>query len=106
MSGGGGGGSWTPDSDVQCSRLRFQTQIATPQPGAVLTLRVGDILDVTVINMGGALAVAVSKNGNVVGGLAGGLVNKLRECLLGGTNFRATVLTINGAQIMVEIEPI
>jgi hypothetical protein len=34
------------------------------------------------------------------------LVNKLRECLLGGTNFKATVLTINGAQVMVEIEPI
>lgn len=105
MSGGGGGGSWTPDNDVACSRLRFQTQIATPQPGALQSIQQGDVLDVSIINMGGALAVAVSKNGTIVGGLAGGLVNKLRECLLGGTVFNATVLTINGGQVMVEIEP-
>jgi len=106
MSGGGGGGSWTSDNDVHCSRLRFQTQIATPQPGAVQTLLLGDVLDVSVVNIGGALAVAVSKSGSIVGGLAGGLVNKLRECLLGGTVFRATVLTINGGQVMVEVEPV
>jgi len=56
------------------------------------------------VNINGAQAVAVSKNGTLVGGLAGGLVNKLRECLLGGTLFKATVVSINGAQIMVEIE--
>ena len=104
MSGSGGGGSWTPDNDVSCSRLRFSTQIATPQPGVIQTVRQGDVLDVSVVNMSGAQAVAVSKSGTLVGGLAGGLVNKLRECLLGGTLFKATVVSINGAQIMVEIE--
>lgn len=104
MSGSGGGGSWTPDNDVSCSRLRFSTQIATPQPGAILVVYQGDVLDVNVENINGAQAVAVRKSGTLVGGLAGGLVNKLRECLLGGTLFKATVLSINGAQIMVEIE--
>ena len=106
MSGSGGGGSWTPDNDVSCSRLRFSTQIATPQPGAIQAVRQGGVLAGSVVNINGAQAVAVSKNGTLVGGLAGGLVNKLRECLLGGTLFKATVVSINGAQIMVEIEAI
>ena len=106
MSGGGGGGSWSSEEEIACSRLRFRTQIATPQPGAIGSMRPGLVLDVTVVNMGGVLAVAVSAQGTLVGGLAGGLVNRLRECLLGGTLFKATVLSVNGAQIMLEIEPI
>jgi hypothetical protein len=64
------------------------------------------VLDVQIINVGGAQVVALFKQGNLIGGLAGGLVNKLRECLLAGNNFKATVVTINGGQIMVDIEPI
>lgn len=106
MSGNGGGGTGTPDNDISCSRLRFSTQIATPQSGVIQTVKQGDILDVSVVNMNNAQAVAIFKTGSLVGGLAGGLVNKLRECLLGGTLFKATVVSVNGAQVMVEIEPI
>lgn len=105
MSGSGGGGSWSSDSEIACIRLRFKTQIATPQANTIGLLHVGSVLDVTVMNMGGAVAVAVFLQGALIGGLAGGLVNRLRECLLGGTRFKATVQAINGPQILVEIEP-
>ena len=106
MSGGGGGGSWALDNEISCSKLRFSTQIATPQVGAIQTLKMGDVLDVQVVNVSGAHAVAIFKQNNLIGGLAGGLVNRLRECLLGGSVFKATVTTINGGQITLDIEPI
>jgi hypothetical protein len=106
MSGGGGGGSWTETDQVPCSKLKFDTQIATPQPGAIQTIMVGDVLQVGLLPVGGAQVVAVLKNGQLIGGLAGGLVNRLRECLLAGNQFKATVLSINNAQVRVEIEPI
>ena len=105
MSGSGGGGNWPPENEVPCNRLRFDTQIATPQPDALPALNVGDVLDVGIISIGGAQAVAVSKNRETVGGLAGGMVARLRECILSGHTFKATVLSINGAQVMVRIEP-
>jgi molybdopterin-binding protein len=86
--------------------LRFETQIATPQQGAILTLSQGDVLQVALVPSGGAQVVAVLKNGQLIGGLAGGLVNRLRECLLSGNQFKATVLTINNGQVRVEIEPV
>lgn len=106
MSGGGGGGSWTSNDEIACSRLKFSTQIATPQPSALQLLRVATVLDVTLVTLGSVVAVGVYLNGVLIGGLAGGMVNRLRECLLGGTRFKATVQSINGAQILVEIEPI
>lgn len=106
MSGGGGGGAWDMDYDVSCSRLRFRTQIATPQAGAVQTLREGHVLGVGIMNIDGAQAVAVFKDGTLMGGLAGGLVTKLRECLLGGTFFKATVVTANGGHVVIDIDRI
>lgn len=106
MSGGGGGGSWVETDQVPCSKLRFDTQIATPQPGAVPTISVHEVLQVGIVPTGGAQVVAVLKNGNLIGGLAGGLVTRLRECLLAGTKFKATVLSINNGQVRVEIEPV
>lgn len=106
MSGGGGGGAWDMDYDVSCSRLRFRTQIATPQAGVVQSLREGHVLGVGIVGVDGAPVVAVFRDGSLVGGLAGGLVTKLRECLLGGTFYKATVVTVNGGYVLVDIERI
>lgn len=106
MSGSSDTSTLPPDDGISCSRLRFSTQIATPQPAMIPTIQQGDVLDVQIVRIGAAQAVAVLKNGQVVGGLAGGLVNKLRECLLGGKPFKATVTSINGGQVNVDIEPI
>lgn len=102
--GGGGGGGGTPD-EIPCDELEFDTQIATPQAKALTGLKIGEILDVAVVPVNGAQVVAVRKGTETVGGLAGGLVNRLRECLLQGKRFSATVQKINGAQITVHVEP-
>jgi len=105
MSGsGGGGGGGAPDA-IPCGELEFDTQIATPQAKALPGLMIGNILEVVVVPMNGAQVVAVRKGAEVVGGLAGGLVNRLRECLLQGKRFSATVLKINGAQVSIHVEP-
>ncbi len=105
MSGSGGGGNWPPDiSEIPCSKLQFTTNISSPQLPAIQSVQVGDILQVDIQPVGGVQAVAVIKNGIVVGGLLGGKVNRLRECLLQGSKFKATVKSVNGALVQVEIE--
>lgn len=106
MSGsdGGGGGGWGGPDHGSCESLAFETQIATPQAAQIGSLKVGDVLDVAIVSITGAQVVAVQKQGITIGGLAGGLVNKLRECLLGGTKYSATIVAINGGQIKVSIE--
>jgi hypothetical protein len=108
MSGsGGGGGSWPPDvSDIPCSKLKFITQISSPQHPAIQSVNVGDVLAVQIQQLNAAQAVTLLKNGQVVGGLVGGKVDRLRECLLQGNKFRSTVLSSNGPQVRVEIEPV
>lgn len=104
-SGSGGGGGGGSSGEIPCGELEFDTQIATPQATALAALKIGEILEVAVVSMKGAQAVAVRKGDEIVGGLAGGLVNRLRECLLQGKKFSATVQKINGAQITIHVEP-
>lgn len=105
MSGGSGGGNWPPDIDtIPCHSLKFTTSISSPQFPAIQTVQLGDILPVQIQLLGGVQAVAVLKNGIVVGGLVGGKVNRLRECLLQGSLFQATVVAANGALVQVEVE--
>jgi hypothetical protein len=108
MSGSGGGGDyWPPNIDeIPCVNLKFTTQISSPQSPAIQSVRVGDVLVVQIQALGGIQAVAILKNGQVVGGLVGGKVKRLRDCLVQGSQFKATVLTVNGAQVQVEVEHI
>ena len=53
----------------------------------------------------GQQVVAVVNGNTLVGGLAGSLVSRLRDCILAGTNFSAKVLSIRGPVVMVSIEP-
>lgn len=105
MSGGGGGGNWPQDAyEIACDQLKFSTQINSPQSPAIGTVEVGDVLTVEIKPLGGTQAVAVVKNGVVVGGLIGGKVNRLRECLIKGSEFKATVLAVNGPQVQIDVE--
>lgn len=101
-NGGSGGGSY--DYDSPCDKLRFETQLTSPQPAAVATLGVGDILDITVVTMKGQVIVQVLKNGQVVGGLAGPDATKLRNCFEQGHQYKAIVRALNGGQVRVVVE--
>lgn len=103
MSGGGGGGGGGRDYGP-CEELKFDAQLTSPQPMVVQTLSAGEILQVNIVNLKGQQILQVLKNGEPVGGLIGGDAGRLRECILAGHDFNATVLTINGGQVRVHVE--
>jgi hypothetical protein len=104
MSGSGGGGGGTETPVLSCEDLVIHTQIASPKGGVVSKLKVGDTLDVEVQTHSGTAVVVLLFKGKVAGGLASPQVSQLRECIEGGTTYKATVTGTNGAVIKVTIE--
>ena len=72
----------------------------------VSKLKVGDTLDVEVQTHAGTAVVVLLSKGKVAGGLASPQVSQLRECIEGGTTYKATVTAANGAVIKVSIEAV
>lgn len=106
MSGNGdrGGGGDGGGGSQGCETLRFEAQLTSPQPAVVGTLRLGDVLDLAVVDMNGQVVVHVLKGGQVAGGLTGPDATRLRGCIQDGHDFKATVLTVNGGQVRVRVE--
>lgn len=104
--GGGGGGRAVSDEGIACAFLRFDAQVASPNPVVVATLNVGDVLDVTLTAGAVVAAVQVMHNGQLVGGLLANMIPRLRECILAGTTYQATVTVLNGGQVRVLVEPV
>lgn len=88
------------------SRFRFTTQLATPQPKVVAQLAVGAVMQVNVFQGGVTYLLQVVYRGQAAGRLLGSMTLRLREFLLGGHSFQATVLAINGALVTVRVEPV
>jgi hypothetical protein len=103
-SGGGGGGGGAGRDDARCDTLKFETQLTSPQPAVVATLRVGEALDVAVVLMKGTVVVQVQKGGQAAGGLTGPDATRLRNCMDQGHQYKATVLNVNGGQVRVSVE--
>lgn len=103
-SGGGGGGRSISDDDIACEVLKFEAQIASPVPAAVGALKAGAVLTVTVVNSGGTQQVQVYDGVQLVGGLLANRVSRLRECILNGSAFNATVISVSGGQVRVTVE--
>lgn len=102
----------TPDSNtptggtggVDCSQLRFNTFISSPKPAVLPQLNPGIVLNVDAYKLGATETVAVFWNGT----LAGGIVDhsaRLFQCITNGFMFKATVVSKNGAQVAIRIEP-
>jgi len=103
-SGGGGGGGGGGSDYSPCEELKFDAQLTSPQPAVVQTLFVGEILQIDIVSVKGQQILQVLKNAQPAGGLVGGDAGRLRECILGGHQFNATVLSINGGQVRVHVE--
>ncbi len=101
-SGGGGGGSW--DSvPTACDLLDITTPLSSPKAAVISGLAVGDVLDVALQASAGTAVVVVLRDGHLAGGLASPDVQRLRECLEGGTQYSAVVREINDAQVKVRV---
>lgn len=108
MSGSsGGGGGAVADDQIACDLLRFETRITSPNAAVLVTLNVGMQLSVQIATGSAAQEIqVVTQTGQIVGGLLHNRVQRLRECLLAGTHYKATVRLINNGQVNVFVEPI
>ena len=86
-----------------CESLVITTQLNSPKPAVVAQINVGDTLDVTIQQMGAAAAVVALYRGLLAGGLASPDLQKLRECLAGGTQYVATVVGKSDGQVTVRV---
>jgi hypothetical protein len=104
MSGSSGGGGFSENREVDCEDLRFTTQLASPQLEAVEKLSVGQVLQVAIITMNAVQVLVVQVKGATAGSLIGSSASRLRECILKGHRYQATVTGINGGQVTLTVE--
>lgn len=106
MSGSSGGGGVVADDQIACNLLKFETRITSPNAAVIVTLTVGMPLAVQVAAESAAQEIqVVTYEGQIVGGLLHTRAQRLRECLLAGTRYKATVRMINNGQVNVFLEP-
>lgn len=106
MSGSGGsgyGGGFEPVDT--CDSLFIETQLSSPKEDVIDKIDVGNILDVTVQQVGTTMVVVVLHQGVIAGGIAAPQVQRLRECIAQGTIYDATVISKNEGQVRVHIKP-
>lgn len=105
-SSGGGGGGVVDDDQIACHLLKFETRITSPNAEVIVLLTVGGQLAIQVAVGSAAQEIqVVTPEGQIVGGLLHNRVQRLRECLLAGTRYKATVRSINNGQVNVFVEP-
>lgn len=96
----------SPSYADACDQLTFTAQLASPKEDIVAQLKVDDRLDVAFGEQHGQAVVQVLWNGQVAGGIAAQQVQRLRQCLTGGTMYSARVLSINNGQVRVSVFPV
>lgn len=108
MSGSNGSrniGSSSTDDVISCDVLRFETQIASPNPAVVPTLKIGDELSIIIAASSRTQEIQViTAGGDLVGGLLAAKVQRMRECMLESHSYKAKVLSIIGGQVRVFVE--
>lgn len=106
-SSGGGGGGIVDDDQIACHLLKFETRITSPNAAVIGSLTVGKQLIVQVAAGSAAqeIQVLTPEGHQIVGGLLHNRAQRLRECLLAQTRYKATVRSINNGQVDVFVEP-
>lgn len=105
MSGSGaGGGGGIDGRPVSCEDLRFTTQLASPQVAVVSKLSKGQTLQVDIATVGATQVLVVQAGGANAGSLVGTNATRLRECILAGSQYLATVVDIQSGQVTLQIE--
>lgn len=107
MSGGGDSSGWTPPSRPKpgggndaCDIFEITT-ISSPVPAIVKTLKVGDILEVSIL---GASQLVVVHNGEIAGSITSPKMMLFVDCIANfGNVYVARVLSINGGQVQIKV---
>ena len=109
MSGGGGSGDIGPSgpsADLDCARLTFETQLASPDAAVVGTLTVADVLaiELQVAESGRRVIAAVASDGRVAGAITSHTADLVR-CIQEGFAYMAEVTAIDGGWVDVRVRP-
>ena len=114
MSGGGGGGSsddqWRPGAggpvsgDDKCSIVE-KTVLNSPVATAVAGLNVGDVLAIALETHPRKRVIARASNGQTAGAITSTHLVEIIECLEGGFEYSAEVLSATGGRVEIEIAP-
>lgn len=91
-----------PPSGTSCEALVINTLVSSPKEHALKDLAAGDMLDVG-FSDDETTVVVRNDQGEVAGGLTSPLINRLRECMQGGTQYQARVVARNDALIRVRV---
>lgn len=105
MSGTGGGGGFSAPTGT-CETLVIDTQLSSPKPHVVDTIEVGDLLNVDIETDGVTTTVVVIKDGQIAGGLAVPLLQRLRQCIEDGTQYTARVTAKKDGLVRVRVSAI
>jgi hypothetical protein len=99
--GGAGGGLGGGDGGGSACDISLDATLASPVPGVVGTLSVGDILSVNLNATGAAPIVEVTADTGAVAGTLAGLPNlrTLIQCLQDGVAYEFEVTSITGGRV-------
>ncbi|MBN8667352.1 MAG: hypothetical protein J0M30_07595 [Chitinophagales bacterium] len=102
-SGGGanlGGGGGIPIAD--CKHISIKTNVTSPDPTVLKTLKVGDYLDVELQTATGPL-IAVASGNRRLGSIFTTNPKMLIDCIVKGHIYHARILKIDGADCQILI---
>lgn len=107
MSGSGSGagfGGGVADDDISCEALVIATHLISPKENVIAQIAVNTLLEVGVQETTDSkIHVVVSYKGQVAGNIVSTQVQRLRECIQGGTKYVAKVVSINEGDVRVRI---
>jgi hypothetical protein len=106
MSGISSGGPDNGEPEESCESLVIDTQLSSPKPDVISGVQVGDVLEVDAEIRGDRTLVIVRHHGEEAGGLASPLLKRLRQCIEGGTQYRAKVTAKKDGQVRVRVSAI
>ena len=98
-----GGGS---NEKKNCDQISIRTNLASPVPAVLSTLKTGDILDIQLQGATGPLA-AVDSLGNIAGTVLTIDPQLLINCINDGYSYQGRIISLSGAdcQILISVKP-
>ncbi|WP_224347715.1 hypothetical protein, partial [Klebsiella variicola] len=100
MSGSGSFSSRRASKLYSCDVIKFYTNIRSPNPAIVKKLKLGDLLDIELLDN----SICALFGAEILGGVTSPeYYDSLYKCLDGGTLYQASITEINNGQIKVFI---
>jgi hypothetical protein len=99
------GGGFTPPTQpaTDCTTLVIRTQLASPVPAVIATLKIGDLLSVTPETPRGPVRL-ITESGEIAGAILPIDIAALLQCISDGHEYNAKVTELKGGNCQVLIK--